>query len=84
MKHSILTLFVVAFTLPASSIAQNQTFRCGETIIENGDPNEKLLEHCGEPTYKNESTWTYEREGQFNVVVTFYDDGTVSRIQDGG
>jgi hypothetical protein len=49
--------------LLAASPARADSMRCGSRLISDGDSIEKVLHHCGEPTYKYR-TWIV-RQPQF-------------------
>ena len=49
-----LTAVLAALLLPAAAHADGM--RCGSRLISEGDPIEKVLEYCGEPT-ETKRTW---------------------------
>jgi hypothetical protein len=61
------------------------TFRCAGHIIEDGMSRDEVLEYCGTPAEENHqvvNTWTYARDsGQLSVVVYFYANGNVEKIE---
>jgi hypothetical protein len=50
MKTSILLLAAIPALAAGAPSAAAQAFHCGPRIIARGDPAEKLLEFCGDPT----------------------------------
>jgi hypothetical protein len=83
MKYSIFTPFATALILGVSIAAADDSFRCGQHIIDVGDAREKVLEYCGQPTTREGWTWTYEKEERLSVLIHFEADGTVGRIEEG-
>lgn len=75
---------VVGFVL-LLPVAQADTFRCAGHIIEQNMSQEKLLEYCGQPDETDnqaEIAWTYLRAaGSLDVVVYFYNNGNIERIE---
>jgi len=61
------------------------TFRCAGHIIEQGMSRDEVLEYCGAPAEENHqvvNTWTYARNsGQLSVVVFFYSNGNIEKIE---
>lgn len=62
--------------MAGSSVAwSSEAFRCGGHIIADGDNKVKVLEHCGQPTDREDNKWIYDRgQEQFLVVVHFAGD----------
>ena len=83
MKYSKLTLWATALILAVSTAAADDSFRCGQHLIDVGDAREKVLEYCGEPITREGWTWTYQKEGRLRVLIHFEADGTVGRVQEG-
>ena len=83
MKYSTLMPFATALILAASTATADDSFRCGQHIMDIGDAREKVLEYCGEPTTREGWTWTYKKEGRLGVIIHFEANGTVGRIEEG-
>ena len=75
--------YCLTLILVASTAAADDSFRCGQHIIDIGDAREKVLEYCGEPTTREGWTWTYKKEDRLGVIIHFEADGTVGRIEEG-
>ena len=57
------TALVALLLLP--TVASADAMRCGSRLISDGDPVEKVLEYCGEPT-ETQRTWIV-RQPRFEV-----------------
>jgi hypothetical protein len=71
------------FFLVITAANADESFRCGSYLVEIGDNQENVLEHCGQPTAEEGWTWTYDREPEkFNVLVHFGANGSVNNIEE--
>jgi hypothetical protein len=72
------------FFLVITAANADESFRCGSYLVEIGDNQENVLEHCGQPTAEKGWTWTYDRGPEkFNVLVHFGANGSVNKIEEG-
>jgi len=63
-----LILGALCHARPASAASM----RCGEDIVNVGDPEFVVLQKCGPPTYKQGDQWIYDRgAGSFLKIVVF-------------
>ena len=83
-NKSVILRCCLALILVALTAAADDSFRCGQHIIDVGDAREKVLEYCGEPNTQEGWTWTYQKSEQLSVLIHFEADGTVGRIEEGG
>jgi hypothetical protein len=78
----LISLSLTVLVFAAANAPADVGFRCGSRLIDVGDAREDVLEHCGEPTTRSGYDWIYERgPSQFDILVHFEPDGTVSRIE---
>ncbi len=63
------------------------TMRCGIHLIHAGgrhSPNKyEVLKKCGEPTFREGNTWTYDRARGSSRIIRFNRNGSVVNIQEG-
>lgn len=65
---AVLVLSVLCHMGPAAAASM----RCGEDIVNVGDPEFVVLQKCGPPTYKQGDQWIYDRgAGNFLKIVVF-------------
>jgi hypothetical protein len=64
MKSSNVFFLVIALLIVAASAAHAQAMRCGSRLISEGDPREKVLNECGQPS--DVEAWDEERYDYFD------------------
>ena len=66
-------------------VARADTFRCEGHIIEQGTPQDEVLQYCGQPDATDNQvriSWTYnDQPGGVDIVVYFYANGHVEAIE---
>ncbi len=76
--------FFLAFFMVESTLASSM--RCGVHLVSQGGRNPpsmyEVLKKCGEPTFRNGNTWTYEFTTRSRKVLRFNDEGFLMRISD--
>ncbi len=77
----------VALMLLTEQALGGGTMRCGIHLIHAGgrhSPNKyEVLKKCGEPTYREGNTWTYDRGSGSSRIIRFNRGGSVVNIQEG-
>ena len=64
-------------------VSAQETFRCGQRLINEGDSKAEVEEHCGPPSSREGYLWIYDRGSeQFPVTIHFSANGTVNRIEE--
>ncbi len=86
MKMRTLWLTIItAFSLLTIQPVSAGSMKCGVHIIDDGGrtgPGKyEVLKKCGEPTYRQGSTWVYEKGSKRNYIVVFNDSGGLSSIR---
>ena len=72
------------FFLGVTVANADDSFWCGSYIVEIGDNQETVREHCGQPATEEGWTWTYDRGPEkFKVLVHFGANGSVNKIEEG-
>lgn len=79
---SACAILAAALVVGSSSAWSSEAFRCGGHIISDGDKKVKVLEHCGEPTRKDDNHWIYDRGLEKLMVVVHFDQDVVSLIEE--
>ena len=75
-------ILAAAFAVGSSSAWSSEAFRCGGHIISDGDKKVKVLEHCGEPTERDDNHWVYDRGPEKLMVIVHFDQDVVSLIEE--
>ena len=63
-SRSTFTLVLLLFILAGASAASAQAMRCGSRLISEGDPLDKVVNECGQPT--SVDSWEEERYDYFD------------------
>ena len=83
MKTLLITL-VTGFSMLVLQSVYAGSMRCGSHIISDGGRSGpgtyEVLKRCGEPTFRQGSSWVYEKGGKRYVIV-FKGDGSISSIK---
>ena len=72
---------MIASGLLLVSVTAQADFFCGTHIIEQGMYVEQVIEHCGEPTYREASRLVYDFDEGL-VKILHIQDGKVSYIEE--
>jgi hypothetical protein len=78
MKNLCVT---IASGLLLVSVTAQADFFCGTHIIEQGMHVEQVIQHCGEPTYREDNRLVYDL-GEGFLKVLHIQDGKVSYIEE--
>ena len=63
-SRSTFSLVLLLFILAGASVASAQAMRCGSRLISEGDPGDKVVNECGQPT--SVDSWEEERYDYFD------------------
>ena len=63
-SRSTFSLVLLLFILAGVSVASAQAMRCGSRLISEGDPGDKVVNECGQPT--SVDSWEEERYDYFD------------------
>ncbi len=79
------TLLLLLFTGTGMAVADElsadsaNTMSCGTSFVSVGDPEDAVLDTCGEPTFRDGNRWTYsDRPGSFIYELSFGDGRILS------
>jgi len=75
-------LLPAAMLAVAGTASGDDTFTCGEHIIESGFQRALVLEYCGEPTADEDGNWIYDRGETMFLVVVHFDGDEVTLIEE--
>jgi hypothetical protein len=80
---SLLVAGILMFSaLPVVSAEIVNVIQCGSELIEVGDPQSKVLDNCGEPSYTVGNKWFYNRGPTKFDVIIYFDGGEVSDLEE--
>jgi len=77
-------LLLLGLASISTAAAADPGFRCGSNIVQTGVGTSRylVLQHCGEPTYRDGYRWYYDRGEAFITVLVFDENGELSFSKD--
>lgn len=79
---SLAILFTCTNSATAGETVDTTTdaLKCGNHLVNIGDTEYQVIEHCGEPSYREGNRWTYNQGAGALLRILTFADGTLQSI----